>query len=239
MMNGLAASLGLVALASLLPGLPAQAQASDANAPQRLIWLSGHGEVTAKPDIARITLGVTSQARSAREAVSANNAAMQKVIAALKSAGIAAADIQTSDFSVSARYTDEEGAAPRIAGYEVANTLSLTIRDLAKLGSLLDDVVSEGSNAIHGIAFDINDRTASEDEARKRAVADARRKAGIYAAAAGIKLGRVMAISEGGGAPPIPIVDRMTMKAEAAPMVPVAEGEQTVAIDVNIAWEID
>ncbi|MFL5258882.1 MAG: SIMPL domain-containing protein [Hyphomicrobiales bacterium] len=232
----LLAPLGLAALAWLAS--PATA-ADDERAPDRVLWLTGHGEVKAKPDMARVTLGVMSEGATAREALTANTQAMQKVMAALKSAGIAEKDIQTSNFAVSARYGDETEGRQQVIGYTVSNNLDTSVRELPKLGALLDDVVSQGSNQIYGIAFDIAERQPLEDEARKRAVADARRKAAVYAAAAGVKLGRVLALGETAGAPPpVPIVGRAMMKAEAAP-VPVAEGEQTIAIDVSVAWEID
>jgi uncharacterized protein len=114
----------------------------------------------------------------------------------------------------------------------------VSVRDLAGLGTMLDSVVNEGSNQISGIAFDIADRHVLEDQARKLAVADARRKAEIYAAAAGVSLGRVVVMSEF-AVTPIPIGPRAMMKTEAAPAVPIAQGEQTVTIDVNMAWEIN
>lgn len=231
----LLAPLGLGALAWLAN--PAAAQ--DERAPDRVLWITGHGEVKAKPDMARVTLGVMSEGATAREALTANTQAMQKVMTALKSAGIAEKDIQTSNFTVSARYGDETAGRQQVIGYTVTNNVDTTVRELPKLGATLDDVVSQGSNQIYGISFDIAERDPLEDDARKRAVADARRKAEIYAAAAGVKLGRVMAIGEAGGAPPpVPLAGRAMMKAEAAP-VPVAEGEQMVAVDVSVAWEID
>ena len=225
----------IVALAAL--ARPAAA-ADDQRAPDRVLWLTGHGEVRAKPDMARITVGVMTEGPTAREALTANTRAMQKVMAAIKSAGIAEKDIQTSNFSVSARYGDETQGRQQVIGYTVSNNVDVAIRELPKLGAILDDVVSQGSNQIYGIAFDLAERQPLADEARKRAVADARRKADVYAGAAGVKLGRVMALTETGAPPPVPIVGRAMMKAEAAP-VPVAEGEQTVAVDVSVAWEID
>lgn len=230
------AALGLAALAGSL-AVPASAQ--ETRPPQRLIALAGHGEVKAKPDMAIITVGVLNQGTTAREAVTANNTAMEKVIASLKAAAIEPKDIQTSNFSVNPRYDYQNNVQPRLVGYDVSNNVTVTVRNLAKLGGVLDDVVSEGSNQVNGIMFAIANPDPLEDEARKLAVTDARRKANLYAEAAGVALGTVMSISEGGGAPPpVPMYNRAMMKAEAAPQVPMAEGEQTVAIDVHIAWEI-
>jgi uncharacterized protein len=215
-----------------LLAIPAVAQDREIKALERAISLTGHGEVRAKPDMAVVTVGVMTQAVSARDAVTDNNAAMEKVIAALKTSGIAEKDIQTSNFSVSPRYDYKENSQARLVGYDVSNTVTVTVRDLAGLGTMLDSVVNEGSNQISGIAFDI------ADQARKLAVADARRKAEIYAAAAGVSLGRVVVMSEF-AVTPMPIGPRAMMKTEAAPAVPIAQGEQTVTIDVNMAWEIN
>jgi uncharacterized protein YggE len=241
MIRSLVAALGLLALAGSSLTMPANAQdtdqGTDTKIPPRLIWLSGHGEVRAAPDMAVVTVGVQTTAKTAREAASANNTAMTQVIATLKSAEIAEKDIQTSNFTVNPRYENDDDGPAKLVGYDVSNNVAVIVRDLAKLGSVLDNVVSEGSNQIGGIAFDIADRSPVEDEARKGAVADAKRKAEIYAAAAGIKLGRIMSITEGAPAGPVPVF-RNAMKVGAA-AVPVAQGEQTVAIDVNIAWEIN
>jgi uncharacterized protein YggE len=239
MIRSLIAALGLMALTGSLTTMPARAQDTDRKLPN-LIWLTGHGEVKVEPDMAIVTVGVLTQAPAARDAVSANNAAMTKIIATLKSSGLAEKDIQTSNFSVNPRYDYPDNSPPHLEGYDVSNTVSVTVRNLAKLGNVLDDVVSEGSNQINGIAFDLADRDPVEDEARKLAVADGKHKAEIYAAATGVKLGRIASISEGMVAPPPPpVTGRAMMKADAAPSVPVARGEQTVTIDVNIAWEIN
>jgi uncharacterized protein YggE len=237
-MRSTIAALGLVALAGFLSIMPTSAQDTDRIPPPRLIALTGHGEVRAEPDMAMVMIGVLTQAPSARDAVTGNNASMEKVIASLRSAGIADKDVQTANFSVNPRYDDQDNGSPKLIGYDVSNTVTVIVRNLAKLGGVLDNVVSEGSNQINGITFDIAKRDPLEDEARKLAVADARRKAEIYAAAAGIKLGRIMSVSEGMVQPPVPVY-RAAMKAADSGAVPIARGEQTLAIDVNIAWEIN
>lgn len=205
----------------------------------RTISLSGHGEVRLAPDIAIVNLGVASQAAVAKDALAANTKAMQAVFAALKAAGIADKDVQTSNFMVQPRYNfNNEGKAPTLIGYEVSNSVTVTVRKLDTLGSVLDAVVQSGSNQINGIQFDVSQPEAALDEARKLAVADARRKAEIYAAAGSVNLGSILSISEGSFAPPPQPVMRTTMKMDAAPPVPIAQGEQTLAVDVNIAWEI-
>ena len=205
----------------------------------RTISLSGHGEVRLAPDIAIVNLGVASQAAVAKDALAANTTAMQAVFAALKAAGIADKDVRTSNFMVQPRYNfNNEGKAPTLIGYEVSNSVTVTVRKLDTLGSVLDAVVQSGSNQINGIQFDVSQPEAALDEARKLAVADARRKAEIYAAAGSVNLGSILSISEGSFAPPPQPVMRTTMKMDAAPPVPIAQGEQTLAVDVNIAWEI-
>jgi uncharacterized protein YggE len=218
--------------------LTSPALAGDQSMP-RTISLSGHGEVRLAPDIAIVNLGVASQAAVAKDALAANTTAMQAVFAALKAAGIADKDVRTSNFMVQPRYNfNNEGKAPTLIGYEVSNSVTVTVRKLDTLGSVLDAVVQSGSNQINGIQFDVSQPEASLDEARKLAVADARHKAEIYAAAANVKLGSVLSVAEGSFAPPPQPMMRTTMKMDAAAPVPIAQGEQTLAVDVNVVWEI-
>lgn len=207
----------------------------------RLISLNGHGEVKAKPDMAVVNVGVTTQAQTAREALTQNTQAMEKIFASLKSAGIEGKDIQTSNFMVNPRYDygQNNNQPPRVVGYDVSNTVTISVKKLDTLGAILDQVVSEGSNQINGVMFAISDDAKLKDEARKLAVADAERKAKLYAETTRISLGPIMSVSEGTYQPPQPVYYGKAMRADAAPSaVPIAEGEQTVAIDVNIAWEI-
>jgi len=207
----------------------------------RLISLNGHGEVKAKPDMAVVNVGVMTQAPTAREALTQNTAAMEKVFASLKASGIEAKDIQTSNFMINPRYQYDQNNAqpPRVIGYDVSNTVTVSVKKLDTLGAVLDKVVGEGSNQINGVMFAIADDEKLKDEARKLAVADAERKAKLYAEATRISLGQIMSVSEGNYQPPQPVYYGKAVRADAAPSaVPIAEGEQTVAIDVNIAWEI-
>lgn len=206
--------------------------------------LSGEGRASAAPDMAVITSGVVTQAETARAALDDNTAAMTKLIDSLKSAGIEARDIATSGFSVQPRYVyqqrnDGTQEPPRISGYEVRNSVTVKVRDLAKLGGVLDKAVTEGSNQIDNLSFDISNKDALLDEARKEALADARAKAELYAEAAGVKLGRLRELSEQVGhfPPPRPMMMRMEAKAASAD-VPVERGEQEVSINVTATWEI-
>jgi len=205
----------------------------------RIISLSGHGEVRATPDLAYVTSGVVTQGATAAEALAANTKAMTDLFAALKESGIEDRDVQTSNFSVQPRYDFSNNQAPKMVGYDVSNNVTVTLRKVDTLGTLLDRMVQSGSNQINGISFDVSKPEDAMDEARKLATEDATRKAKVYAKAMGIELGNVMQVSEGSAAqPPIPMVRSTMMKADAAPPVPTAAGEQTLAVDVNVIWEI-
>ena len=230
----IAASAMTLAAAFLSPAF-----AEDQKMP-RTIALSGHGEAKAAPDMAVITIGVTTNAVTAADSLTANSAAMNAVFAKLKEAGIADKDVQTSNFSIQPRYDYGNNAQPpKLAGYDVSNLVSVSVRQVDGLGKLLDMVVSAGSNQINGIEFSVSKPQAMLDEARQLAVQDAARKAGIYAKAANVKLGNILSISEGAGyQPPVPIQAKM-MRSDAAGAPPIAAGEQTLSVDVNMVWEID
>ncbi len=206
---------------------------------QRTISLTGHGEVRTTPDIASLSMGVFTNAASATAALEANNKAMRKVLHALEAAGIAPKDIQTSNLMVNPRYEPrpDESGQPQAAGFDASNNVSVVIRDLNVLGKVLDLVVSAGANQVNGINFGVEDDAPKLDEARKLAVKEARRKAELYAAAAGVSLGNVITISEGGPYQPPPGALFKASAPEASD-VPIAQGEQVLAIDVNVTWEI-
>lgn len=205
----------------------------------RVISLSGHGEVRTAPDMASVTSGVVTQGTTAGEALAANTKAMNDLFAALKGAGIEDKDVQTSNFSVQPRYDYNNGQAPKLVGYDVSNNVTVTVRKVGDLGPLLDKMVQSGSNQIAGVNFQVSKPDDAMDEARKLAAADASRKAKVYAQAMGVELGPVMQVSEGASfQPPVPMVRGMVMKADAAAPVPVAAGEQTLAVDVTVTWEI-
>ncbi len=211
-----------------------------------VVSITGIGEVTAAPDTAFVTSGVTSQGATAREALDANTAAMNELLATLKAAGIEARDIQTSGFSVNPNYVysdarDANGYTlpPKIDGYQVYNTVNVRVRDLATLGAVLDKAVTVGANTINGISFTVADPTTLLDEARKAAFADARKKAELYAGLAGEDLGEIKMISESQGySQPEPYMMRaMSADAASAP-VPVAGGELSFSISVQVSWEL-
>lgn len=207
----------------------------------RTISLSGHGEVRVAPDLAIVTMGVTSSATTAQEALAANTKSMNDLMAALKSASIENKDIQTSNFSVNPRYDYglNNGQPPKLSGYDVSNTVTVIVHKIEGIGDLLDKAVTSGSNQINGVLFSVANPQDAMDAARKQAVLDAKRKADLYAAATSTSLGNVISLSEGASAEQQPIMMRAKMAApsDAGP-VPIAQGEQVIGVDVNISWEI-
>ena len=228
----LSSFLAAPALAQSAPSLPT-------------IAVDGQGEVSASPDTAYITSGVTTQAATAREALDANTEAMAQLIDTLKAAGIEERDIQTSGFSVSPNYVYSDvrdalgySQPPRINGYTVSNTVNVRVRDIAILGAVLDQSVSVGANTINGISFAVADPGDLYDEARKLAFEDARAKARLYAEAAGVELKSIRTLSESQSyAPPQPYMMReAAMSSDKA--VPIQSGELTFSINVQVTWEI-
>lgn len=235
MLKSLFAALTVLVVMTVSPAFAEEAKLV------RSIAISGHGEVRAIPDLAQISLGVTSNALTAREALDANTKNMNTLIDTLETAGIERRDMTTSNFSVGPRLDYGQGGnqPPKVTGYDVNNMLTVVVRKLDSLGTVLDQAVSSGSNQINGISFSVSKPDDMLNEARKSAVADARQKAEIYAAAGGFKLGQVISLSEGGGyQPPMPMMAKAA-RAESADAVPVAQGEQTLGIDVNLVWLIE
>ena len=205
---------------------------------RRTISLSASGVVKVDPDLASISTGVTSAGETAREALSANTNAMKAVIDGLKSAGIDARDIQTTNFSVSPRYQHfKNRQPPEITGYTVTNSVHIIVRDLKELGNILDKIVTLGANQIGGIQFDVSNSDELKDAARKQAVANALRKAKLYAAAAGTEVGDVLKITEESHQySPRPQMMRTAMKSEAAP---IEAGSQSLSVRVSVTWELE
>jgi len=233
-------ALALALASALLLDLAAQRSAVAEERATATLTLQGRGSVTAVPDMARVTSGVVSEAPTAAEALSANSAALNAVFSALRSAGVEERDMQTSDFSVQPVYTGydpDSKEPPRIVAYRVSNAVTVRVRDLAGLGPLLDAMVAAGANAVNGISFLVSDADTRLDEARRAAVADALHKAELYTGAAGVKLGRVLTIAEGGATPPRPKY-RMEAMAMADAPTPIAAGEETLEVTVTIVWEL-
>lgn len=221
--------------AALMLGLPAFAETLPAR-----ISVVGEGKVDIAPDMATLSLGVTTEADTAAAALKANSDDLAGALDRLSQAGIAPRDIQTSGLTLNPRYDySREGAAPAITGYIAANMVTVRVRDLDTLGQTLDAVVSDGANTLGGLSFGLQDPDATRDEARRRAVADAMRKAALYAEAAGVKLGRIASISEQldmGG--PQPMMMAEARFAKDAGGAPVASGELTIAATVTVVYDI-
>lgn len=206
---------------------------------ERRITVVGEGRVEAASDMATVTLGVTSEAKGAREAIDDNSRDMAAVLERLTAAGIADRDMQTANFSVSPRFDYSRSSGQGgITGFVAQNTVVVRVRDLDNLGGILDAVARDGANDFRGLQFGLQDPGPVEDEARKEAVAEARRKAELYAAAAGVTLGALMTLSEDGGATPQPMMMQAEMRM-ASDSVPVAEGEVTVTAQVTLVYAIE
>ena len=226
-------------IAAVLLLLPVQmAAAQDARERMRTIAVTGTGSVTAKPEIAEVQIGVQTEARTAASALNSNTAAMNALFATLKNAGVAETDIQTSGFNVSPRYEQPQPGRPSgIGGYQVSNQVTVKVRELPKLGELLDQVVQSGANAVHGVRFSLAKPDSFADLARKEAMADAKRKAELLAMEGGAKLGRIASISEAGG--PEPRFQEAAVAMRTAGAVPVAPGELTVRAILRVTWLLD
>ena len=202
-----------------------------------VITVTGEGTVQVTPDMATISLGVTTDGASAAEAMAANSKALQAVIDRLKSAGIEDRDLQTSNLSLNPNWVGyDAGQTPKIAGYVASNMLSVRVRALDTLGTVLDASITDGANTLNGITFDLAAPRPAQDEARKAAVADAKARAELLAGAAGVKLGKIESITESAGyGAPMPM---FRDESKAASAVPVASGQIGMSASVTITYEI-
>ncbi|WP_035643219.1 SIMPL domain-containing protein [Bradyrhizobium sp. ORS 375] len=227
----------LVAALAAIVAMPALAD-DIARQDTPAITVSGEGSVQAPPDLAQIDAGVASDAKTAREAAEANNSAMAKVLQALKTAGIADKDVQTSRLSLQPQYAQNRPGQPAVTGYRASNRVTIKLHDVAKVASVIDTVVAAGANDVGNVFFSVAEPSKLLDQARERAVTDARRKAEIYAKAAGVTLGQPLNIAEDGTPTPV-----FRAKTFAAPMAagaptPVAQGEETLSVTVSVTWAI-
>ncbi|HEU4806052.1 MAG TPA: SIMPL domain-containing protein [Nitrobacter sp.] len=232
MQNRIPLTIAVATVAAALTAIPAQADVM----PRPAISVTGEATISVPPDRARIEAGVTTDAKTAREASDANNAAMGKVLLALKSTGIDEKDYQTSRLSLQPQYANQNRPGPNVlTGYRATNRVTVKLRDILKVASVIDAVTEAGGNDIGGINFMVSNASKLLDDARAQAIADARRKAEIYAKAAGVTLGAPLSISEEGS--PGPVMFRRA----AAPMaadVAIAPGEETLRVTVGVSWAI-
>ena len=205
----------------------------------RAIVVTGSGQVMAKPDRATLRAGVVTQAATAAAALGENGKKMQQVFAGLTTFGIPAEDMQTAIFTVSPQYSREKTAAvevPQIVGYQVTNQLSLTVRDVNRVGELLDALVRLGANELYDVQFALSDPEPLLDQARIAAVKDAKRKADLFSTAAGATLGRVLSMEEIGSQQPRPV---FMARASVAESVPIASGQETLTVTVSVRFALE
>ena len=217
--------------------------------PETTLEINAEASVSREPDIAYLSAGVQVERKTAAEAMSAQAEAMNGVFDALKTAGVAAKDMQTSNLSLWPRYDyvelrQKDGTVQhqqRLAGYTASNQLTVKVRDLDNLGATMDSLVNAGGNTFNGVSFALDDDSGVQDEARRKAMADALARAKLYADAAGLRVVRIVKITEGGSYSPQPMM--MARKAEAMAMdgaapTPVAGGEVEYQANVNVLFQL-
>ncbi len=208
-------------------------------APTRLD-ISAEGSVSATPDMVSVSAGVVSDAATAARAMSDNATRVAAMLAALKANGIAARDIQTGSLSLNPQYRYAEGKAPEVTGYQAMSQLLVRFRDVRRAGAILDLLVARGANQIGGPTLGLESPDPLLDVARRKAMATARARAELYATAAGMRVRRIAAISEGGATPPMPVplpmVRAAEMKSADTTIVP---GEQMLSVTVTVSFELE
>ena len=235
----------LVLALSLALALPMTANAQTPTdvaiaAPQgTLLSVSATADATRVPDIATISTGVVTQAADANAAMRANAVQMDKVMAAIRAAGIAERDIQTSGINLNPQYKYVENQPPSIVGYQASNNVNVNVRDLAKLGKVLDAFVANGANQINGPSFEVDKPDEAYDEARLAALKKARARADTYASALGLKVRRIVSISEGGASfpRPMPMMRAMAMDSMAKE-TSVSPGEASLSVSIEVVFEL-
>jgi uncharacterized protein YggE len=235
-----------LAFGTLALGMPMTASSQSATpaayaipADGTLLSVSASADATRVPDVATISTGVVSQAADANAAMRANAAQMDKVMAAIRAAGIAERDIQTSGINLNPNYKYVENAPPTIVGYQASNTVNVKVRDLSKLGKVLDTFVEQGANQINGPSFEVDKPDEAYDEARIAAIKKAQARAQTYAKALGLDVRRIVSISEGGASVPRPMPMLRAMAADAEmKSTSVSPGESTLSVAVEVVFEL-
>lgn len=227
---------GLAVATALMGARTGMAAEADKTA-ERTVSVSAMGSVSAEPDVAYVSTGVITEAASAREALAANSALMSKIVTGLKAAGIAAKDIQTTSINVEPRYDSPKDRPASIKGYRVLNQVRITSRDIKRLGEVLDQAVSLGANQINSISFEVSNAEQLKDDARKAAMANALRRAKLYAAGAGADVGQVLTISEDvRTVGPTPrVMGRSSLAAEAPT---IEAGTLRLDVQVHVTWAL-
>ncbi len=205
-----------------------------------LLSVSATADAKRVPDIATISTGVVTQAADANAAMRANATQMDKVMAAIRAAGVAERDIQTSGISLNPNYKYGENQPPTIVGYQASNTVNVKVRDLSKLGKVLDTFVAQGANQVNGPSFEVDKPDEAYDEARVAALKKAQARAQTYAEALGLKVRRIVSISEGGASfpRPMPMIRAMAADAMQQKETSVAPGESTLSVNIDVVFEL-
>jgi uncharacterized protein YggE len=226
--------------AAIVAGAPAVAQtAPPPPLPQGTrLDIVAEGEVNRQPDLVTIGAGVVTQAATAGEALAENAKRMTATVAALRRAGVADRDIQTSSINLSPQYRYGENMPPVITGYQASNQVSVRFRDVKRSGAILDTLVAQGANQINGPSFALDQPDAALDEARVQAIAKARARAELYAKAAGLRVGRILSIREGDAVVPSPQPQMMSMRAKMESDTPIQGGEQRMVVAVTVSFEL-
>lgn len=236
-----AGAIALTAATLLSASLPAAAQDATptANSTPATVSVSGVGMVTVAPDTASVQLGVTVTEATLAEAQATASTQMEAVIAAVKAAGVEDKDIQTSTYYVSVVQSyDSNGNPTKVSSFQVQNQVNVVIRDITKVGEVLDSAVSAGANTIYGVNFYVSDSTSAATQARKLAIDDAHQRAQELADAAGMTLGPVVSITEGFSSGPIYGRGGGMVADAAAPAPPIQAGSSTVEIDVTVVYQL-
>ena len=216
---------------------PRTAIAADGDRPcERFISVSATGSANAEPDLASVSVGAIVEADTAKEALARSSTLMAKLIDGLKALGIAARDVQTTAVNIEPRYTQaKDGRPAALAGYRLLNRVHLIVREVKRLGEIIDGAIGLGANQVNGIGFDVSNAETLMDEARRLAIANARRRAELYATAAGAQLGNVLTISETTNASPRTLP--MARAAAGAP-TPIEAGTRALTVEVNVTYEL-
>lgn len=244
MRHALSRSLLALSLAFGAPAMTSCAQTAPGYAipgDGTLLNVSAEAEAKRVPDVATISAGVVTQATDGNAAMRQNAEQMDKVMAAIRAAGIAEKDIQTSGINLSPQYKYAENQAPQITGYQASNTVNLKVRDLTKLGKVLDALAAVGANQINGPSFEIDQPEPVRDEARLAALKKAQARAETYAKALGLRVRRIVSINEGGNGgfpPPMPMMRAMAADAGMAKETSVSPGETTLSVSLDVVFEL-
>jgi uncharacterized protein YggE len=230
-----------VAVAMAWQGIAAAQAVPPARAPTTLT-LTVEGRATRTPDIAEVSGGVVTSAPTAAAAMAENASKMNAVVNAIRKAGIADRDIQTTGLNLAPQYRYDNNQPPVLTGYQATNTVNLRIRKIADTGKLLDTLIGVGANQINGPTFKVDDSESALDEARQAAVKTAQERAALYAKATGMSVRRIVTLSESGGFDPgpRPMMRMVAMdSASAAPPPPVAPGEVSLNINLTVVFELE